>query len=117
MAKKNSKPIVGFIGHGYVGKSYADNFADRGFPVVRYSLEEPYIRNKPEVKKCDVVFVAVPTPTTPKGFDASIVEEALGLIKNGAVVIIKSTVTPGTTRKLQKKFPKLIILFSPEFLS
>ena len=116
-AKKNEKPTIGFIGHGYVGKSYADNFAERGFPVIRYALEEPYVANKGKIKECDIVFVAVPTPTTPKGPDSSIVESALGLVKKGAIVIIKSTITPGTTRRLQKKFPKLVLLFSPEFLS
>lgn len=117
MAKKNAKPEIGFIGHGYVGKSYADNFSERGFPVVRYSLEEPYIRNKADVQKCDIVFVAVPTPTTPKGFVISIVEDALSLVKPGATVVIKSTMPPGMTKRLQKKFSKITILFSPEFLS
>ncbi|NBV76652.1 hypothetical protein EBR66_00580 [bacterium] len=112
-----SKPTIGFIGHGYVGKNYADNLTDRGFSVVRYSLEEPHVHNKDKVKECDIVFVAVPTPTNPKGFDVSIVEGALKLIKKGAAVVIKSTVLPGTTRKLQKKFPHLIFMFSPEFLS
>ncbi len=117
MAKKNGKSTIGFVGHGYVGKSYADNFSERGFPVIRYALEEPYVANKEKIKECDIVFIAVPTPTTHKGFDASIVEEALTLLKPGAIALIKSTITPGTTRRLQKKFPKLILLFSPEFLS
>jgi UDPglucose 6-dehydrogenase len=112
-----SKPTIGFIGHGYVGKNYADNLEDRGYTVVRYSLEEPYVKNKDKVKECDIVFVAVPTPTTPKGFDSSIVEGALKLIKKGATVVIKSTILPGTTKRLQKKFPHLTLMFSPEFLS
>src|SRR3954471_23712225 len=103
MAKRNGKPTIGFVGHGYVGKNYADNFAARGFPVIRYSLEEPYVANKDKIKQSDIVIIAVPTPTTPKGFDASIIEEALPLLKAGAVALIKSTVTPGTTRRLQKK--------------
>ncbi len=107
---------IGFIGQGYVGKNYADDFERRGFSVVRYSLEEPYIHNKEVVGKCDVVFIAVPTPTTPQGFDYSIVEQMLSLVGDGGVAIIKSTVLPGTTKILQEKFPKLTILFSPEYL-
>jgi len=93
----NFQGTVGFIGQGYVGKNYADDFEARGYTVIRYSLEEPYIQNKDRIKECDVVFIAVPTPTTPKGFDASILESAFSLIKDGATVVIKSTILPGMT--------------------
>jgi UDPglucose 6-dehydrogenase len=117
MAKTDAKPLIGFIGQGYVGKNYADDYEDRGFEVVRYSLEPAYIKNKEKIQECDIVFVAVWTPTTPKGFDSSIVESVLKLVKKGSTAVLKSTVTPGTTIRLQKKFPHLTILFSPEFLS
>jgi UDPglucose 6-dehydrogenase len=64
-----------------------------------------------------VVFIGVPTPTTPDGFDYSIVESAVGLVADGAIAVIKSTILPGTTAKVQQKYPDKIILFSPEFLS
>ena len=67
-----SKIKIGFIGQGYVGKNYADDFERRGYKVVRYALEEPYRKNKEQIRDCDLVFIAVPTPTTPKGFDESI---------------------------------------------
>lgn len=111
-----SKVKIGFIGQGYIGKNYADDFENRGYSVVRYSLEEPYIQNKDRINECDVVFVAVPTPTTPEGFDANIVEGALALAKDGAIVVIKSTVIPGTIASWQEKHPRLILIFSPEFL-
>ncbi len=110
------KTRIGFIGQGFIGKSYADDFERRGYPVVRYSLEEAYRANKDQIKTCDIVFIAVPTPTTPKGFDYSIVREALSLVGNGKVAIIKSTILPGTTALLQKKFPKVYVMHSPEFL-
>lgn len=108
---------VGFVGQGYVGKNYANDFENRGFTVVRYALEEPYVQNKEAIKGCDVVFVCVPTPTTPKGFDSSIVEAGLKLVGRGKIAIIKSTILPGTTRRLQAKYPRLTLLCSPEFLS
>ena len=37
------------------------------FAVVRYSLEEPHVKNGDKIGECDIVFIAVPTPTTPKG--------------------------------------------------
>jgi UDP-glucose 6-dehydrogenase len=113
----NKKLLIGFIGQGYVGKNYADDYEERGYEVVRYSLEPAYIKNKDRIKECDIVFVAVWTPSTPKGFDISIVESVLPLAKDGAIVVLKSTVTPGMTVKLQKKFKKITIIFSPEFLS
>lgn len=111
------KPSIGFVGQGYVGKHYADAIEKRGYEVVRYSLEEPYRANKQKIKDCPVVIIGVPTPTTPKGFDSSIVEEAISLTAPGATVVIKSTVLPGTTKMLHAKFPDRVLVYSPEFLS
>ena len=108
---------MGFVGQGYVGGSYANNFEKRGFSVIRYSLEPKYIHNKEAISTCDIVFIAVPTPTTPKGFDYSIVEAGLKLVGKGKIAVVKSTLLPGTTVALQKKFPSISVLCSPEFLS
>jgi UDPglucose 6-dehydrogenase len=115
MAKKG--PLIGFVGQGFVGGNYADDFEKRGHSVIRYALEPKYVGNKEAIAACDIVFVCVPTPTTPKGFDASIVEAALRLVGDGKIAVVKSTLMPSTTKSLQKKFPKKIILCSPEFLS
>lgn len=108
---------IGFIGQGFIGKNYANDFEKRGYSVVRYALEPEYIQNRAKIQYCDVVFIAVPTPTTPKGFDFSIVEEAIRIVGDGKVAVIKSTLLPGTTQILQKKFPEKMVIFSPEFLS
>jgi glycosyltransferase involved in cell wall biosynthesis/3-hydroxyisobutyrate dehydrogenase-like beta-hydroxyacid dehydrogenase len=112
-----AKLRVGFVGQGWIGKQYADEFESRGLSVVRYSLEELYVKNKHKIPQCDIVFIAVPTPTTPEGFDDHIVREAAALVGDGKVAIIKSTVIPGTTQKLQALYPKKFILHSPEFLA
>lgn len=109
-------PLVGFIGQGFIGKNYADDFERRGFSVVRYALEEPYVGNKDKIRDCDVVFIAVPTPTTPSGFDDRIVREALSLVGKGNIAIIKSTVLPGTTQALQDLHKDIYVFHSPEFL-
>lgn len=110
-------PLIGFVGQGFVGKSYADDFENRGFTVIRYALEEAYRHNKKKIRDCDIVFIAVPTPTTPKGSDVSIVEASLSLVGRGKTAVIKSTLLPGMTARLQKKFPKVVVLCSPEFLN
>lgn len=108
---------IGFIGQGFIGKNYADDFEARGYSVIRYALEEPFSQNKDKIAECDIVFIAVPTPTTPNGFDASIVQSALGLVGNGKIAVIKSTILPGTAKMFQKSYPLITVLFSPEFLS
>lgn len=107
---------VGFVGQGFIGKHMADDFDERGYDVVRYALEPAYEMNKEAIAQCDVVFIAVPTPTTPQGFDSTILESVLPLVGAGKVAVIKSTVLPGTTVRLQTQFPDIIVLHSPEFL-
>lgn len=115
--KKRNKPLIGFIGQGYVGKNYADDFERRDHAVVRYSLEAPHRNNGEKIQECDIVFIAVPTPTTPKGFDDSIVRNAITLVGKGKVAVVKSTILPGSTKSFHKQYPDRTIFYSPEFLS
>lgn len=108
--------LIGFVGQGWIGSNYADDFEARGLDTVRYGLEEQYIGNKDKISECDIVLIAVPTPTTPTGFDDSIVRESLSLIGKGKVAVVKSTIVPGTTVSLQEQFPEIIVMHSPEFL-
>lgn len=107
---------LGFIGQGWIGRNYADHFEDRGFHVVRYSLEPEHIGNREHIGECGIVFIAVPTPTTPRGFDGSRVVSTIGLCRPGATVVIKSTVPPGFTDEAQQLNPEHIVLHAPEFL-
>jgi len=107
---------IGFIGQGWIGKNYADDFEQRGYEIIRYGLEEPYTANKERIAECDIVFVAVPTPTTPEGFNIDTVRKVLPLVGKGKIAIIKSTILPGTTETLQSEFPEIYVLHSPEFL-
>jgi len=116
MTQKYRHPLIGFIGQGFVGKHIADDFEARGYATVRYALEKPYSENKEKVQSADIVFIAVPTPSTPSGFDSSVLESVLPLVGRGKTAVIKSTILPGTTEKLQQKHPGITVLFSPEFL-
>jgi UDPglucose 6-dehydrogenase len=82
-------------------------------------LEQPYNHSdcKEQLQTCDVVFVAVPTPSTPKGYDASIIRAVIPCTAPGTIVVLKSTILPGLTKVFQKEFPDRIIIHSPEFLS
>ena len=110
---------VGFIGNGFVNKNYADNFESRSFAVVRYdNADSRYSGNRELIKDCDVVFVAVPTPTVfGTGFDDSVLFDVAHLVGREKILIIKSTVLPDTTTRLQDKFPDIFVMHSPEFLA
>jgi UDPglucose 6-dehydrogenase len=107
---------IGFIGQGWIGKHYADDFEKRGYTVVRYALEAPYRANQPHLQNCDIVFIAVPTPSTVDGFSFAAVRDALKHVPAGATAVIKSTMVPGTTETLQAAFPDVYVVHSPEFL-
>lgn len=107
---------IGFIGQGWIGKNYANDFEARGFDVVRYGLEEPYCNNGDCIKDCDIVLIAVPTPTTIDGFDDSILREAIKKVGKGKTAVIKSTLLPGRTESIQEENPEIFVMHSPEFL-
>lgn len=113
----NNEKKIGFIGQGWIGKNYADDFEQRGINVVRYALEEPYVANKEKIKDCDIVFIAVPTPSAGDKFDDSILFEAVSLLGEGKIAVIKSTLLPGRTEKIQDKYPEVFVMHSPEFLT
>lgn len=106
---------IGFIGQGFIGKNYANDFEERGYNIVRYDIEE-YKNNKDKIKNCDIVLIAVPTPTTVDGFDDSIIQVVLPLVGKGKIAVIKSTLQVGTTKKMQELFPDITVMHSPEFL-
>ncbi len=110
------KPKIGFIGQGFVGKNMANDFEARGYETIRYSLEPEYASNRDRVMEAEIVFIAVPTPTRPEGFDDSILRDQIKLVGKGKIAVIKSTIIPGTTKSLQKENPDIFILHSPEFL-
>lgn len=113
----NNKPLIGQIGVGSVGSAYANNFEDRGYDVVRYDVDE-HQQGIEAIPYADIVFIAVPTPRTPEdGFDGSNLEDALEVVGEGNIAVILSTILPGTTNKMQKKFPNKYILHKPEFLT
>ncbi len=116
MTHTSTHPSIGFIGQGFIGKNMADDFERRGYAPVRYALEDPYRANKDAVATCDIVFIAVPTPTTPRGFDDRPLRAVLPLVGKGKIAVIKSTILPGKTEEYQRLFPHILVMHSPEFL-
>ncbi len=112
----DGKLKIGIIGVGFVGGAVQFWFEREGVKTYRYDKYKN-IGSPAEVNKADIIFICVPTPfTEKKGYDDRAVKEALRILKKGKIVVIKSTIIPGSTEKYQKMFPRHAILFNPEFL-
>lgn len=110
---------VGIIGVGKVGGAVRHGFLRIGHEVSVYDTKMPET-SLSNVIPTDILFISVPTPQADNGScDVSIVEYVVGELsrsKYKGLVVIKSTVEPGTTDRLSKKYPKLRLAFCPEFL-
>lgn len=110
MEKENKK--IGIIGLGVVGGALSKVIDN---PIIYDKYKN--IGSVEEINQADIIFVCVPTPYKEKtGFDASAIEEVFSIIKGNKIVVIKSTVLPGTTERMQKIYPNHKVLFNPEFL-
>ena len=114
---------VGIIGNGFVGSSVTAGFSLHAKVKIYDTDSRKATHNISEVINSDFVFVAVPTPTGEYGaIDLSIVDTVFNTIsklneRNDNVIIIKSTIIPGTTQRYIKKYKNLNIVHSPEFLT
>lgn len=133
-----SKAAVGQIGYGFIGNSVVELFRPHVKTVLVYDKAGYEGRVRPPnvffgnhidlvVGTSEIIFVAVPTPMKPSGeCHTGIVESVLQDIQNSAIklgrsldsfiVVLKSTVPPGFTKRMQDKYA-LRLLFSPEFLT
>jgi len=108
------KPTIAVIGYGYVGKGAYNLFREH-YSTKIYDPAFSGSNTKKEINECDLGVVCVPTPMDKdKSCDTSIVEETIKWLKT-EVILIKSTVEPGTTYKLKDKYRKRIV-FSPEYM-
>ena len=106
------KPKVGVVGAaGVVGGGVSKLF---GPDTVQYDIQPGFDQDKDAVNACDAAFVCVPTPMGPdKACDTSIVEEVVAWIET-PLIIIRSTIVPGTTDRLRETYGKRIV-FQPEY--
>ena len=129
---------IGVIGLGYVGQATYEGLRPYYDVIWSDKAAEPFglelaldkeqtrkdRRHDSNMVQCDIVFVCVPTPMNPDGSaNVDIVESVVyGLCDFGLVqekfpiVVIKSTVPPGTTQRLAQQYREMPVLFNPEFL-
>ena len=113
---------VGIIGKGFVGGAMYENFKNV-FNTLVWDTDETkrtVATFREFVETSDIIFVCVPTPMRVSGeCDVSIVSaviDDIAQIDRRKYVVIKSTVTPGTTSRLASDF-NMTIGFNPEFLT
>lgn len=120
---------IGIIGNGFVGSAIMHGFILHTKDIMIYDKDPKRSTHRlgELALHCDVIFVCVPTPMYESGeCDLSIVEsvvdEFMSFVfrKKKQTLVIKSTVVPGTTEKLAKKYennPWVSFVFNPEFLT
>lgn len=99
---------VGILGYGWVGKAAHKLFPDA---VIHDKFIEEY---KQPLPKCDIVFLAVPTPWNGTELDCSAVEDAIANCSSD-LIVIRSATSPGFADAMAKKYNKRIVV-QPEYL-
>lgn len=109
---------IGIIGLGVVGSAIKYGFQKLGHEILVHDIKLD--TNISDILNSDVCYICVPTPSSDDGScDVSIVEQVVAQLKDlryKGIIAIKSTVSPGTTERLQREHPELTICFVPEFL-
>ncbi|MBU1000485.1 hypothetical protein KKE78_03780 [Patescibacteria group bacterium] len=119
---------LGIIGYGIVGQALAYGFSQpeiKGNYEIRfYDKYKDTQSLKSVVTSSEFIFICLPTPMKKdeSGIDLSIIEDSVKEItrytdNTDKIIVIKSTVVPGTTAALEKKYPKSNFAMNPEFLT
>ena len=119
---------VGIIGQGFVGSAIKEGLKNY-YKTYTYDLDEEKCNSTHQevCYKSDIIFVCVPTPMRKSGeCDTRILESVVEKIneevlndknRNRPILVIKSTVPPGTTKRLNQLANFCDVCFSPEFLT
>ena len=117
---------VGVVGWGFVGQATGKGLAkNKKNKIFVYDKQRTSpLTLEQIVEKSEFIFICVPTPMLSdySGMSMAIVDEVAGQIAKVAsgtdkIVIVKSTVLPGTTAKYQKLHLKVNFAMNPEFLT
>ena len=125
MEKKLYK--IGIIGRGFVGSAVEHGFScDKNFKAdIKIFDKTPKLSThnlRETINDSMFIFISVPTPSNLDGsINIDVLDKVLSdinkCIENDCIILIRSTITPGTSNFFSKKYPKLNIVFNPEFLT
>ena len=116
---------IGIIGQGFVGNAVYQKLK-KYYKVFTYDVQAKLCNSDLEtvLERCKIIFVCLPTPMNKDGScNLDILDSTLSEINKasrdveGRIVIIKSTIIPGSTDKFQLQNQYIDIVFNPEFLT
>tara|TARA_Y100000593_G_C4294984_1_gene330185 strand:+ start:413 stop:1261 length:849 start_codon:yes stop_codon:yes gene_type:complete len=117
---------IGIIGQGFVGSAIKSGL-EKFYNIKTYDIDANKCNSTLDsvIEQCKIIFQCLPTPMFKSGqCDISIVEKSIVNVNRVAkklgktpIVVIKSTVPPGTTEKLNEESQHIDVIFSPEFLT
>lgn len=106
------KVTITIVGCGWVGLHLGMGFKKMSYKVIFYDIVDKDLPNFTRnidwaIKNSDISFICVPTPTRENGIDLSCIKDAserIGRALKGKtsyhLVVVKSTVVPGTTEEV-----------------
>jgi len=117
---------IGIVGQGYVGKAISSFFSDKNVDLFTYDKFVSDTSNCSSLSKLvelsEIIFICLPTPMKKNGeCYTGIVEEVVSDINDyttkNKILVLKSTVPPGTSDKLNHDNNNISLIFNPEFLT
>ena len=109
---------IGIIGLGVVGSAIKKGFEELEHEVLIHDIKLK--TSIDDVRSAELIYLCLPTPSTEDGScDTSILKKVLKQLnakKYEGVVAVKSTIVPGTYKKLSEIFDKDRLILVPEFL-
>ena len=131
---------ISIIGSGFVGTALGRGLIELGNEVIFYDVVDKDLPNFTKdlnhaIENSNISFICVPTPTTPEGIDLSYIKEVaknIGKVLANKdeyhLVVVKSTVVPGTTENVvipileeysgkRARDGEIEVCMNPEFLT
>ena len=116
---------IGIIGQGFVGNAIYQKLK-KYYKVFTYDIQAKLCNSDLDevLNRCKIIFVCLPTPMNKDGScNLDILDNTLDIINKasidveGRIVVIKSTIIPGSTHNFQLKYRYVDLVFNPEFLT
>lgn len=112
---------IGIVGFGVLGKAMYTVLTKNLKRVLVYDKFLPDLQDPKLLSTCEVIFVQVPTPTPEGVQDMSALVDVMDTLTTACsqdpLIVIRSTVLPGTTKKLAMMYPHFRFVHNPEFLT
>ncbi len=113
---------IGICGLGFVGNAIHKTFIEfNNIELFIYDLYKK-IGSINDLLLSDILFICLPTPYDNKlnEFSKEEITKTLEFLSDNnynGIVLIKSTIEPGSIKKFTENYPNLILIHNPEFLS